>query len=141
MAFIEATITRSILWTFPLVNLIKIGCKMYKIRENVFHSPIFMKLFNHSGALHGDRLYRILPKSQETCRYRANIHLSLSVYYDFRSTNSHETHYHRKVLPEHLFIKFDPYRSRNFRFTGKNPLMLLITAAGKLFIRTSYIEV
>jgi len=37
--------------------------------------------------------------------------------------------------------KFDPYRSRNVQFAGKNPLMLLITVAGQLFIRTSYIEV
>jgi hypothetical protein len=110
---------------------------MYKIRENIFNTPIFLTLFTYSGTLHGDRLYRILHKSRETCKERTNFSLRRSVYYDFRSTSSHETHYNRTVLPEKLFTKFDPYRSRILQFKGKNPLMLLITVAELFFfVRT-----
>jgi hypothetical protein len=134
IAFIETTIIHSILLTFSLPDFIKIRCKLYKIRENTFYSPIFMKLFNYSGALHGDRLYRILPKSRETCIKLTNFYLCLSVFYDFSSTNSYETNYHRMVLRENLFTKFDQNVSRNVHFTGKNPVMLLITVAGELFL-------
>ena len=44
MAFIEATITQSILWTFSLLDFIKIGRKMYKIREISF-TPRFSLIF------------------------------------------------------------------------------------------------
>jgi hypothetical protein len=50
-----------------------------------------------------------------------NFYLCLSVYYDFRSDISHEIRYNRTVLPEYPFTKFDPYESRNVRFTGKYP--------------------